>query len=218
MTSCPDDRELLELVDGELRPEREFEVVDHLAECADCRLALGRAEAALDFALGGLADTGRWSPRSVTRASPAASPAPGPAALNIRAMGIRAPGVCALATAATLLVALAVSSKHSDRLGGDSDAASLGATPRQIAELEPSAELHMLLARAEQLRDAVVPAHDGRDLLAAGALAAAEVRAWTVGPGAARARVRDVVERFPGTPAARDARALLASAACEDAR
>ena len=42
-----------------------------------------------------------------------------------------------------------------------------------------------LLARAERLRDRVDEEPDGRDLLAAGALAAAEARVWTIGGRAA---------------------------------
>ena len=76
---------------------------------------------------------------------------------------------------------------------------------------DPGDELDELLRRALRLRDHAGDGASGRDLLAEGALAAAETRAFTLGRDAATARLHDVVERFPGTPAAREARALLAA-------
>jgi len=204
MTSCPDDRELLELIDGELRPEREAVVVEHLAGCEDCRRGVGRSEAALTYALGGLADSGRWAPDRRRAPVAAAHPA---------WTRTRLAGIAALALAATLVAAVVLSGDPSPGVGVDPEFALESARKEG-----PRTELRNLLARAERLRDRADEAPDGRDLLAAGALAAAEVRVWTVGQAAARARVQDVIERFPGTPAAREARAHLASAAWGDLR
>lgn len=206
MISCPDERELLELVDGDLAEDRADDVVDHLGCCEECRLALGRSEAALLYALGGLADTGRWS-ATPTPSVPAATDGnvdePDAAEQPERRPLLRL-AVPALAAAAAMLVgALALLTDGSPAPTRPDDL--VGAAPR------PETELRGLLARAEALRDTSPTAPDSRDLVAAGALAAAEARIWTLGPEAARARMQDVVERFPGTAAAREARALLAS-------
>ncbi len=58
MISCPSERELVELVEGDLAPDRTTDVLDHLSVCDDCCGLMARSEAALRYALGGLADTG----------------------------------------------------------------------------------------------------------------------------------------------------------------
>jgi len=217
MTSCPDDRELLELVDGELTPEQAIDVIEHLTECAPCRMAIGRSEAALDYALGGLSDTGRWS------LGPAAELLP-VAPLKRRHPGRRrwlAGG--GLAAAAALFFALYLLPGPSQGVATDAGSVADAADTHMdthVTATGPQAELQLLLARAERLRDTAgsESQNDGRELLATGALAAAQVRAWTVGPDAARVRVQDVIERFPGTSAAREARALLAASTWTEAR
>ncbi len=217
MTSCPDDRELLELIDGELTPEQAIDVIEHLTECAPCRMAIGRSEAALDYALGGLSDTGRWSRVPAAELQPVA---PLKRRHPRRRRWLAGGG---LAAAAALFLALYLLSSPSQDVPTDVGSVANVADSHADTHVHPTgpqAELQSLLARAERLRDTAgsESQDDGRELLATGALAAAQVRAWTVGADAARVRVQGVIDRFPGTSAAREARALLVSATWSDAR
>ncbi len=202
MSTCPAEHDLVGLVDGELSPGDETAVVDHLAECADCCALLGRLEASLRFAVGGLADVGEWT-----------EPAP------VRALAF-AWRRAAIAAAAALVLAIPVAKLALDRL-----------PPRTLqvqsfftatdAKLFVDDDVAMrddelvgwLLMDAQALRreQQEEGEDEERELLALGAFAAAQTRADVLGDDSARARLTDVVERFPGTSSAREARALIAT-------
>ncbi len=199
MISCPPERELLELVDGELAAERADAVGEHLALCADCRVLLGASEAALRFATGGLADSGRWTP------GPASMPTPVPTPVPVRRLRWKR-----LVAAAVVLIAVGgVWALPPSATAPKSKSASTVASATPTA---PDAEIAALTARIDRLHARAQSATlRPRELLATGALAAAEARSITAGTGARDARLRDVIERFDGTVAAREARALLAA-------
>lgn len=192
MTSCPAEEDLVLLVEGDLDQRRADAVTDHLVACEACRRLVGRSEAALRYALGGLADAERTAgvARPVRR---------------VRWVAVSA----AAGVAATLLVALAL--HHDDAEAPAATTADVGtvspapASPRTLDD-----EINALLARTERLA-APVHAGEGDDSdVSLAALAAAEARI-DLGMDTGAARLRDVVERFPGSPAAREARARIAS-------
>jgi DNA-directed RNA polymerase specialized sigma24 family protein len=181
MTSCPSEEELVLLAEEALEPAAADAAVAHLAECEACRLLLGRSEAALRYALGGMAD------------AEAAVPAGRSAPTRPRAW----PRVAA---AAAVLVGFAV--------GGVLVARSQrNAVPEVVTT--PESRLDALLATAERLA-APSPADADESDVALAAFAAADAR-LALGMTTAEARLADVVERFPGTVAAREARARLAA-------
>lgn len=179
MTSCPAETDLIGLVDGDLAPARAEEVTGHLADCAECRVALGRTEAALRYALGGLVDLSSAPPRrrSVRRAAPA------------------------MALAAAVLVAFGWFAARTDR------PASPGSHPTPAAPGTALAQTRIddLERRLDRLLVPPTPVEYG----ALEALGAAEARAILRGPEAARGALLAVEEDFPGTAAARIARERL---------
>jgi hypothetical protein len=181
MTSCPSEEDLVLLVEdgADAAPE----AAAHLAECEACRRLLGRSEAALRFALGGLADE--------AAASPVLAPA-APRRLRF------------VAAAAAVLVAAALGGVALLDAGGDRG--DVAAAPPTVPG-SPEARIDALLAAAERLAAPVPEDDDGADVALA-ALAAAEARV-ALGMPTAAARLRDVVDAFPGTAAAREARARI---------
>ncbi len=205
MTSCPGEAELVGLVDGALDAASEETVLLHLATCAPCRLLLGRSEAALRYALGGVADTGGLAVTGYAAAHGhvAAEGAPPPRGAVLR--GLLVAGLAA----ACAFVAVTAPRPHAAAPGRAPSAGDV-ASARDVAL---DAELDALLADTERLRsDAARLAPSEREILAAGALAAAESRTLTADEVTARRRLADVAERFDGTAAAREAARLLVAA------
>lgn len=180
MTSCPAESDLLALVDGDLDSARAEELTDHLALCPECALSLARAEAALCYALGGLAD----QERTAIPAAPTPRAVPWPQ------------GVAALAAAVLLAAGIAALGRS------DAGPRSHEATVPAPTESAAASHLDVLLSRARALaaqRD--TPA----DHAAVAALAAAEAREVAIGPGAGQAGYLGVIAAFPGSPEAQRA-------------
>ena len=209
MASCPTEQELVGLVDGDLTEVRAAEVADHLAECADCRALLGRSEAALGYALGGIEDAA--VPAYVARGNDLTSgidegadgdPAvAAPPASSLQPPACRSWAVWTpVAAAAVLLVAVVVATSTSEPT----------VAPRtEVAERD--AGLQALLADARRLADAPSPGVPVQEELALAALSSAETR-LSVGLAAEGAeRLRQVSERFPGTVAANESLVRLAA-------
>jgi hypothetical protein len=222
MTSCPDEADVVLLLDDSADaagPKAEA-VIAHLAECEACRLLLARSEASLRAALGGLTDA---DAAVVTSAAPAADDAgadagavahgPLPRVLTLRRFA------AAAAVVAAAVVGFAFARRDAAATGpGRETATAPGATqtpaprtalPRTALPRTVEEEMRHLLAEAARLADAPAPGEES-DEIALAALAAAEARI-ELGVPTGAARLRDVVERFPGTPEAREARARLAS-------
>lgn len=204
MTSCPDEPELLALVDGDLEASRGDAVLDHLGDCADCRATIAHAEAALCYALGGLADQERTA-TPVTRSSP----------LSIRRL-------LPFAAAAALLVSIGLlaatrSGERKSLTTADADSGpdvgpsqvAVGTTLHPARPLTLDERLDALLAETRALAARQLDDADDVDYGAISALAAAESRTTLIGVEAGRASLAAVVSDFPGTDAAVRARAAL---------
>ncbi len=179
---CPDEADLVALVDGDLAREREDAVITHLALCADCRGLLGRTEAALRYALGGIADG-----EMVGDAESTPEPVGPRAALPRRPwLRLSAP----LAAAAAIVVAVALAQNDT----GERAWTTRGPQPAAAQTLETAgrdaaqpitqssdahidAQLNELLARTRRVRaDAALDATAEEEDLLAGLLAAREAR------------------------------------------
>ncbi|MCE9638006.1 MAG: hypothetical protein K8T90_20080 [Planctomycetes bacterium] len=200
MTSCPAEEELVLHVEGDLDPRRADAVADHLVECEACRRLVGRSEAALRYALGGLADAERTATVAVAEAAPATRP---PRVVRRAALS------AAVGIAATVLVAVALRSSNAQAPSVSSaDVGTVAHVARAPLTLDD--EINALLARTARLA-APVHADESNDSdVSLAALAAAEARI-DLGMDTGAARLRDVVERFPGSTAAREARARIAA-------
>lgn len=202
MTSCPSEEDLVLFVEGTGwdAPEPGSEAVaDHLTACAACRALVARSEAALRYALGGVADRSRVAGgadvrRARSTASTRRSVAPW------------------LAAAAAVVAAIAGTWGILRSPGVGGDVGVRGATVAHAPSIggraaDAAAQVDELLARADRLAAAARPEPASDAALAA--LAAADARLGLGMPTAA-ARYEDVIDRFPGTPEAREARARLA--------
>jgi anti-sigma factor RsiW len=181
MTSCPAEPDLLALVDGDLDARRAIEVTAHLAECAACGRALAQAEAALCYALGGLADAERVATVRV----------PVETAVPLRQR------LAALAAAALLCVCVTSLARR-----GNDPVARSAQSARSLESAALVAHLDRLLDDARRLARTPTPdeAHD-----AVAALASAEARAEVLGPESARSGYLRVIAGFPGSPQAETA-------------
>jgi anti-sigma factor ChrR (cupin superfamily) len=197
MTSCPAEEDLVLFVEGDLGEARTEEVAEHLVQCEDCRRLLGRSEAALRYALGGLADAESAAP-VVAR----------PRGRLLRVALAASAAAAAVVAAAVFVVRGADESRNVARVGTPADAphTAIEAPPRPATIAD---QIALLQARAERLAATPSPADESSDVALA-ALAAAEAR-LDLGMDTGRARLADVVEEFPGTTAAREARARLAA-------
>ena len=200
MTSCPSEEELVLFVEDELPAEAADDVADHLVACAACRRLVARSEAALRYALGGAADRERVA--TVAAAVESRTPARMPARFAMR----RRAAIAGLVTAAAAAAVLVIVRTPRD----DGTVARVGTSAVVDPRHPPTLcdEVDGLLARMDRL--AAPPSEDGSSDVALAALAAAEAR-LDLGMATGEARLRDVVERFPGTPESREARARLAS-------
>ena len=181
MTSCPSEEELVLFVEDEIPEDQATVLADHVAACADCRRLIARSEAALRYALGGIADR--------ERAAPVAN----------RRVAWWWPVAAAAVLVATVTIAL--HAPNGTQVDPTEPTEARIATPRSLA-----VELDELLARVERIAAPAPPESD----VALAALAAAEARI-DLGMPTGAARLEDVIDRFPGTPEAREARARLAS-------
>ncbi len=201
MTSCPGESRLIRLIDGDLTSSEEAVAVDHLAACDECRALLGRSEAALRYALGGIADAER------APASAAAAPAPRrPARFRVAALA------AAMLASATVAGVTWKTVQHARRPARA--VPTICVLPAVTPEMMREVRLDALIQQAESLTVRETSRlSEERDLLALGALAAAETRGDVLGAAPERAGLRNVVAMYPGTSAARVAAARLAEGA-----
>lgn len=191
----PDARELVELVDGELSAEREEDVLAALVAHPELLDEIAAGEAALEYALGGLADgEARGTARVV-----ASTPKP-----------IRRWVAGSLATAAAVLLGVLVvragspGIEHVERTARTERHVPPSGTPAVDAL---HAELDALAARLDRVGPA--PETDEHELLALAALGGARARLAAGRERAARVRLEEVLRDFPKSSAARTARAEL---------
>lgn len=197
MSSSPTDRDWIDLVDGELDGEREDALLDALVADPDRIDELAADEAALVYALGGLADGEDAAPsRRTWRAD--------------RGSG----WFGAVAVAAALLVAITLMNRRTDapRASGETTTAEVphgGAAPSDAPVVTSAfSRLEELERRVASL--ATVQPDPEAELLALAALGGARARLTTGEPDLARARLREVIRDFPGSSAARTASSDLA--------
>ncbi len=224
MTSCPDEADVVLLLDdtadatdaADATGPKAEAVIAHLAECEACRLLLARSEASLRAALGGLADAAAVAVTTADDGRSDDAPRPHPRLLALR----RFAAAAAVVAAAFAGWAFARRDAATPALGRetanvpDRETATAPESPRAGAPTTTAPrtleeEMRQLLAEATRLAEAPA-AGEQSDEIALAALAAAEARI-DLGVPTGVARLRDVVERFPGTPEAREARARLAS-------
>lgn len=206
MTSCPDEAEVVLLLDDTAdgpRPESDA-VIAHLAECEACRLLLARSEASLRAALGGVADAADAAVASARHGVAFDGGARPVARVLTLRRAAAAAAVVAAAFAGWTLARRSPATDLPDRETATAPGAPSAPAPRSVEE-----DLRDLLDEASRLAE-VPAAAEQSDEIALAALAAAEARI-DLGLPTGAARLRDVVERFPGTPEAREARARLAS-------
>lgn len=192
MSSSPTNRDWIELLDGELDADREDALLDALIADPDQIDELAADEAALVYALGGLADGDQTAtePRSRPRRLPR--------------IWFRAAAV-----AAALLIAVSTLSLRTDepavhdgerRTSAAEQEAPRHATPAVSAALSRLEELERRLAA---LDDASTDSE--AEILALAALGGARARLTSGEPDLARARLREVIRDFPDSSAARTA-------------
>ena len=197
MSSSPTDRDWIDLVDGELDAAREDALLDALVADPERIDELVAQEAALVYALGGLADGDDVAP-----ARPSVRP------------HIRSAWFGALAVAAVLLVAITLMNRRTD-LPPAADEATTAEVPHDDAPTSAAPVVTSALSRLKQLErrvaslDAATPDSE-TELLALAALGGARARLTTGEPDLARARLREVIRDFPGSSAARTASSDLA--------
>ena len=208
---CPGEERLVGVVDGDACDDA---LLDHLAGCDDCRALLGRSEAALRYALGGLADGElRVEARETAPRVPVTANHPRLLLLGALAAVVLVAALLDLRSAPPVArpgtPAPAAETARGIAAGG------AGVVDRPVTTVDPdAARLRAVAERIERLLagdESPGIVAEERERLALAALATAQTRGDVLGAAARDRALRGVVERYPGTRGSEVAAARLAA-------